>query len=152
MPNPLRGEVPITIHGTERLLRYTHDAIARLEQRLSFTRGLAEVYNLIQNPTLTGYQILLVEGLRHKWPKITLDDVAPAEDQGIFDWFNQVGKPIAEAMNLAFFGRKTITDEKASGAEEGAEAATADAATPTPSATPTALPAASDAATASSGG
>ena len=134
--NPLRGEVPITLRGKPYLLRFTHEAIAKVEAEFNLQ---ATQFLLLQlgMPQLTNYRKLLLLGRQHKWPKIAIKDVSPVDDdEPLKDYLDRVQKALKRAFNLAFTG-KDDGDEAAdgdAGSEKGAEgddSHTPDAPTPT---------------------
>ena len=106
MPNPHRAEVPIRLKGKDYLLRFTHDAIAKIEDEL----GLQATQFLtlsITFPKVSVYRKLLVLGLQHKWTKIQIADVAPDEDEEtIQEWQERVQKALNRAFSLAFTGKE----------------------------------------------
>lgn len=136
--NPLRGEVPITLRGKERLLRFTHEAIAKLEDEFNLQATQFLALNL-QFPKLSTFRKMLVIGLQHKWPKIRIEDVNPDDDESLKDYFDRTQKAMKRAFNLAFTGKDDDAeasegDETGDGSEKGAKgdgSDTPDAPTPT---------------------
>ena len=131
--NPLRGEVPITLRGNERLLRFTHEAIAKLEDEFNLQATQFLALNL-QFPKLSSFRKMLVIGLQHKWPKIKIEDVNPDEDESLEDYFKRTQKALKRAFNLAFTGKDDDAetgegdgDATGDGSEKGAKGDDSDA-------------------------
>ena len=100
MGNPERGEVRITVDGTDYLLRYTTNAIVALEtetgeRAIPFMKRFAD-----QDVGMADVRVIVWAGLLDHQPDTTLEDAGAVIDAARREGVSLVG-PVMEAFGLA---------------------------------------------------
>ena len=102
MINPMRGEVGLTIDGTERVLRLTLGALAALEARLG-ARSLADLVQTFEGGDMRSDDLILLlwAGLNGGGFAVSVEDVGNARVQG---------GPVAAAQAAGLLLRQTFME------------------------------------------